>query len=639
MDLYVMDATIGKESRQTSIQDSTAEKEARARVIQYMARCFYKNGIAFNVTRSNDFKLMVEAIGVYGAHLKPITYHEVRVSCLQQELEYTKNLLKKHETARAKFGCTIMSDGWTDRKGRTLINFLVNSNEGTMFVKSIDATAYTKTGDKLYELLDTFVEEIGEQNVVQLVTDNGSNYVLAGKLLTAKRPHMFWTPCAAHCLDLMLEDIGKILKVKKVIEKGISLVGYIYNHTFALNMMRKNTGNVELVRHGVTRFATSFLCLQRLHKLKAKLRNMFTSEEWLSSKGAKDAKGKKAMGIVLMPTFWNDVVYTLKVMGPIVHVMRIVDNEKQPAMGYIYAAMLEAKEAIEKSFNSNTSKFIEVFKIIDKRWECQLHHPLHAAGYYLNPKYFFSKPDIESDPKLVRGLHKCIETLCESYEVEDMVRSQLGIYTSVGGLFGLRGAIRQRGTLAPAAWWKLYGVEVPDLQLLAIKVLGLTCSASGCERNWSFFEHIHSKKRSKLEHKRLEDLVFIKYNQSLIDRFNIRDKIDPMVLNEVNYHTEWFLGEMGMGEDGEPEEELVFENDDLTWDQVANASGVNEPLIYTRSSTRQRANNLAAACASKETMAQQVEEERVEEIGEDVEDNEVEADGDYDEEDDFEDDS
>ena len=87
---------------------------------------------------------------------------------------------------------------------------------------------------------------------------------------------------------------------------------------------------------------------------------------------------------------------------------------------------------------------------------------------------------------------------------------------------------------------------------------------------------------------------------------------------------------------GEPEEELVFANDDLTWDQVANASGVNEPIIYTR---RQRANDLAAACASKETMARQVEEEGVEEIGEDVEDNEVEADGDYDEEDDFEDDS
>jgi hypothetical protein len=33
----------------------------------------------------------------------------------------------------------------------------------------------------VYELLDSFVEEVGEKNVVQLVTDNGSNYVLAGK--------------------------------------------------------------------------------------------------------------------------------------------------------------------------------------------------------------------------------------------------------------------------------------------------------------------------------------------------------------------------------------------------------------------------------------------------------------------------
>jgi hypothetical protein len=105
-----------------------------------------------------------------------------------------------------------------------------------------------------------------------------------------------------------------------------------------------------------------------------------------------------------------------------------------------------------------------------------------------------------------------------------------------------------------------------------------------------------------------------------------------MVLNDVNYHTEWFLGELR--EDGEPEEELVFENDNLTWDQVADASGVNDSAIYTR---RQRAKDLVAACASKETMAQQVEEEGVEEIGDDVEDNQVEANGDYDEEDDEDD--
>ncbi|KAI9077222.1 hypothetical protein K1719_040793 [Acacia pycnantha] len=65
--------------------------------------------------------------------------------------------------------------------------------------------------------------------------------------------------------------------------------------------------------------------------------------------------------------------------------------------------------------------------------------------------------------------------------------------------------VRQRNKSAPALWWKSYGAQVPDLRNLAIRVLGLTCSASGCERNWSTFEHIHSKKRSRLEHQRFSN--------------------------------------------------------------------------------------------------------------------------------------
>ena len=123
-----------------------------------------------------------------------------------------------------------MSDGWTSRTNKTLINFLVNCPFGTMFVKSIDASSFMKTREKTFELLDTFVEQIGEANVVQVVSDNGSNYVLAGKLLEAKRPNLYWTPCAAHYLDLILEDIGKIPRIAKTLEMAIQLIGYTYNH-------------------------------------------------------------------------------------------------------------------------------------------------------------------------------------------------------------------------------------------------------------------------------------------------------------------------------------------------------------------------------------------------------------------------
>ena len=64
-----------------------------------------------------------------------------------------------------------MLDGWTDRKERTLVNFLVNCSKGTMFMQSIDASSMIKTGEKMF---------VGEENVIQVITDNHSSYVMTG---------------------------------------------------------------------------------------------------------------------------------------------------------------------------------------------------------------------------------------------------------------------------------------------------------------------------------------------------------------------------------------------------------------------------------------------------------------------------
>ena len=40
------------------------------------------------------------------------------------------------------------------------------------------------------------MEEVGEQNVVQVITDNGSNHVAAGKILMEKRKHILDSLCS-----------------------------------------------------------------------------------------------------------------------------------------------------------------------------------------------------------------------------------------------------------------------------------------------------------------------------------------------------------------------------------------------------------------------------------------------------------
>ena len=62
---------------------------------------------------------------------------------------------------------------------------------------------------------------------------------------------------------------------------------------------------------------------------------------------------------------------------------------------------------------------------------------------------------------------------------------------------------------------------MPHLQNLAIKVLSQTASSSDCEGNWNVFERIHTKKKNRFEHQRLNDLLYVHYNLCSQHRYGI----------------------------------------------------------------------------------------------------------------------
>jgi hypothetical protein len=93
---------------------------------------------------------------------------------LNKQVEATKLIVEEHKAVWKKTGCTIMTDGWTDRRRITILNFLVNSPKGIVFLKSIDASYITKTAVKIFKMMDEVVDEIGEENMAQVVTDNAT---------------------------------------------------------------------------------------------------------------------------------------------------------------------------------------------------------------------------------------------------------------------------------------------------------------------------------------------------------------------------------------------------------------------------------------------------------------------------------
>jgi len=66
--------------------------------------------------------------------------------------------LKYFKSSWLKTGCTIMSDGWTDQRNRTIIIFLIFCPQRTMFLKSIDASDKVKDADLLFQLINEVVE-------------------------------------------------------------------------------------------------------------------------------------------------------------------------------------------------------------------------------------------------------------------------------------------------------------------------------------------------------------------------------------------------------------------------------------------------------------------------------------------------
>ncbi|XP_042425959.1 uncharacterized protein LOC122013799 [Zingiber officinale] len=332
-----------------------------------------------------------------------------------------------------------------------------------------------------------------------------------------------------------------------------------------------------MVKTAKTRFTTAFFTLKRFHVQQANLRKMFTSEKWANSRFSKEVAGKRVAEVILMPSFWKNMVFALKVGGPLVKVLRLVDGEKRSPMGYIYEAMNRAKEAIVASFNNNEEKYRSIFEFIDKRWNIQLHRPLHAAGYFLNPECFYSNPDIENDTEVMEGLYKCISRLVRGEDLQDKITNQLEKYKKAEGLFGLPMAILQRTLKSPADWWSSYGASTLELKTFAMKILNFTCSSSGCERNWSVFEH---------------------YNKVLRRRYDMRDKIDPITLSEIDDSNEWLLGKLD-DSDKDDDNDFVFEGEDLRWSDVAQASGVGESAYDFRSRNASSSKGTSSSALAK----------------------------------------
>ncbi|RVW41808.1 hypothetical protein CK203_116928 [Vitis vinifera] len=458
-----------------------AIKETMGRLI---SKFFIYESVPPSKADSHHFKNMIVGAQQAGMGIEPPSPYEIKHKYLDMEYKDMEAYVNIQREKWKTYGCTIMSDGWTGPTKLSKINFMVYSKGSTIFLKSVDASNNIKDNKYIYGLLKDVIKEVGKQNVVQIVTDNGSAFVKAGKLLM-KKYNLYWTPCAAHCIDLMFEDIVGCLH-----RCGRCVVG-------------------DIVRPRATRFATNYIALDSLLKKKANLKKVFISDEWAQHNLSRTLIGKEVESLMFDHAYWERVGKLVSIYEALYTVLRIVDSEVVPTMPFVYELIRVMKENL---IRLNAKEW--VLEIIADRWDRTLKHPLHAAAFFLNPRFQY-KRGVGTDPDLLQAVHEVFAKLDPTSEGLSQFGNEIILFRDAKRGFGDRAAIASRSEMVPAEWWFMYGHHAPTLRRLAIKVLSQTASSSACERNWSTFALIHTKQRNRLAYPMLQQLVFCYYNMKL----------------------------------------------------------------------------------------------------------------------------
>ena len=101
-------------------------------------------------------------------------------------------------------------------------------------------------------------------------------------------------------------------------------------------------------------------------------------------------------------------------MSPLIRLLRIVDSDEKPAMGYVYDGIYRVIDGIKKNFKDKKRLQEPYVNIIKDQWDNQFYRDIHAAAYRLNPAFQYDSST----------LNKRLET---QFAVTNVIESKVSV--------------------------------------------------------------------------------------------------------------------------------------------------------------------------------------------------------------------
>ena len=421
---------------------------------------------------------------------------------------------------------SLNTDGWTNPRGDSIINYVLVARDEALFVKSVSTGKDRHTGTYIADGLKETIEELGPQNLCAVTTDNASNMKSSWNEVQDKYPLIDCIGCGAHMTNLLVEDIMEIPAIHEAFNAVKEVNKYWKESTVRWGLLQytaeKNEKRTKALQlPGKTRWQGKLLtCKSSLDNKRWMEQAIVNKEACLGHSPTLDqvAKYDYIRDLILRSVYWEKTQELYNILKPFLQVtIALESNKAKLSRLFSWYSWLLNQSATSKS---DLLPRQEALQLIANRFH-KMYTALWLIAYLCDPVARMQRP-VEIAKWQLDGMEKY---LVQYYKVRgettdkkaSEVYGQLINLKEREGAFAREIAWQSANEMDAITWWNgLHKEQYPDLTALARHALSVAPTTGAAERNWSAFGFIHCKRRNRLLNDRVEMLVFIYWNLRIL---------------------------------------------------------------------------------------------------------------------------
>eukprot|EP00918_Siedleckia_nematoides_P030617 GHVU01066326.1.p1 GENE.GHVU01066326.1~~GHVU01066326.1.p1 ORF type:complete len:452 (+),score=49.92 GHVU01066326.1:1631-2986(+) len=348
-------------------------------------------------------------------------------------------------------------------------------------------------------------------------------------ILRVKYPEIFMIRCAAHLEDLKLHDLGNIPTFGGILSRARTSSQFLLNHSNLLRELGKHAEK-RPVKYCKTRFAIQVLTADRLAEIRPACEALVVSAEWDRWLKTQKPKAKRrALAFkrrMQRGRFWDSIELALDVFVPVLRLLREADSERAGYAGRYMVRQTEVEAEVVAALRHFTPAVQSAAMGSLRKRRKEGHNCLFSVAFALDPTWVGRDANGLLGEEWARVARRewldFVETLPDA-DRPAILKGKADFDLSIG-TFAHSVAVESRSgpsALPPHVWWHTFGGDHPALQRLACRVLSVPIAASACERNWSLYSFVMSRRRLCMGADTARKLVIVLSNRIALD--NIRN--------------------------------------------------------------------------------------------------------------------